>query len=80
MGVVKIAITLDSGMLRQLDSLVARSVFPNRSRALQQAISEKLERMGRNRLAAECAKLDPAHEHALAEKGMGENLKSWPAY
>ncbi len=80
MSTVKIAITLDSGTLHQLDGLVARSVFPNRSRALQQAISEKLERMGRNRLAAECAKLDPAHESALADEGLGEDLKSWPAY
>lgn len=80
MSAIKIAITLESGTLRQLDSLVARSVFPNRSRALQQAISEKLERMGRRRLAAECAKLDPVEERALAGEGWGKDLKSLLAY
>ncbi len=66
----KIAVTLDEGTLRKLDRLVRRGVFSSRSRAIQAALEEKLERMGRNRLARECAKLDPSFEKALAEEGM----------
>ena len=80
MSSVKVAITLDSETLRHVDSLVMKSVFPNRSRAIQLAVAEKLARMGRTRLAEECAKLDPKFEQAMADEGLGEDLKSWPAY
>jgi hypothetical protein len=36
--------------------------------------------MNRQRLARECALLDPAFEQALAEEGMGEELSQWPEY
>ena len=80
MSSVKVAITLDSETLRHVDSLVMKSIFPNRSRAIQLAVAEKLARMGRTRLAEECAKLDPKFEQAMADEGLGEDLKSWPAY
>lgn len=80
MGSVKVAITLDRDTLVRVDRLVERSVFPNRSRAIQAAVSEKLARMERGRLAEECAKLDPAFEKALAEEGIGKDLESWPEY
>jgi hypothetical protein len=41
---------------------------------------EKLERLEHRRLAAECAKLDPVSEQALAEEGLGGDLAAWPAY
>ncbi|MBW6493736.1 MAG: ribbon-helix-helix domain-containing protein [Burkholderiaceae bacterium] len=72
MSSVKIAITLDQETLIRVDSLVAKSLFPNRSRAIQAAVSEKLARMERGRLASECAKLDPAFEKTLAEEGLNE--------
>lgn len=76
----KVAISLERSTLRRLDELVRRAVFPNRSRAIQSAIEEKLERLERTRLARECAKLDPAYEKALAEEGMSEDLAEWPEY
>ncbi len=74
---VKVAITLEQETLRQVDSLVARRVFPNRSRAIQMALREKIERLEGGRLAAECAKLDPAFEQSLAEEGLGADAASW---
>jgi Arc/MetJ-type ribon-helix-helix transcriptional regulator len=76
----KIAITLDEKTLEQIDGLVARHVFPNRSQAIQDALAEKLDRITRRRLAAECSKLDPEHEKALAEEGMNAELGGWPEY
>lgn len=76
----KVAISLERSTLRRLDELVRRAVFPNRSRAIQSAIEEKLERLERTRLARECAKLDRAYEKALAEEGMSEDLAEWPEY
>lgn len=80
MSSVKVAITLDRETLSRVDSLVSRSVFPNRSRAIQAAVAEKLARMERSRLASECAKLDPKFEKALAEEGLGQELEAWPEY
>jgi len=80
MATAKIAITLDEETLDRLDHLVKNRAFPNRSRAIQAAVREKLERMERGRLARECAKLDPAQERALAEEGLGEELSAWPEY
>jgi len=76
----KVAISLDETMLARLDRLVRERVFPNRSRAIQEAVSEKLQRLERNRLARECAKLDPGFEKALAEEGLSRELTEWPEY
>ena len=80
MSSVKVAITIDRETLSRVDGLVSRSVFPNRSRAIQAAVTEKLARMEHNRLASECAKLDPQFEKALAEEGLGQELEAWPEY
>jgi metal-responsive CopG/Arc/MetJ family transcriptional regulator len=80
MSRAKIAITLEEETLKKVDRLIGLHVFPNRSRAIQQAVEEKLERLEKNRLATECAKLDPAFERKLAEEGLSEDLAAWPEY
>ena len=59
MNKVKIAITLDYQILQRLDSLIKNRTFPNRSRAIQEAVEEKIERIEHTRLARECAKCQP---------------------
>ena len=80
MATTKVAITLDSELLRQLDRMVAERVFPNRSRAVQDAIRDKLERIARTRLARECAKLDKRFERELADENLAKDAKEWPEY
>ena len=80
MAKAKLAVTLDEKTLAEVDSLVRRQLFPNRSRIIEMAVQEKLARLGKNRLAAECALLDPDFEKAMAEEGMGEELSEWPEY
>ena len=80
MGQSKIAITLESSLLAEVDALVKDHIFPNRSRAIQEAVKEKLNRLNGNLLAQECAKLDPEYERALAEEGLSEDLSEWPEY
>lgn len=76
----KVAITLDEDLVDELDGLVATRRFNNRSQAIEEALSEKLERLARTRLARECAKLDPAEEKALAEEGLAASRETWPEY
>lgn len=80
MTTTKIAISLDRDLLAELDRLVAQHVFPNRSRAIQAAVEDKLTGLRRTRLARECAKLDAQEERWFAEEGMGTELTAWPEY
>ena len=80
MTVTKIAITLDESLLHKLDRLVRGKVFANRSKAIQQAVEEKMQRYDRSRLAKECAKLNPKKEQDLAEEGMSLEVEQWPHY
>ena len=80
MAKAKLAITLDENTLSEVDNLVRRRLYPNRSRIIEQAVQEKLLRLGKNRLATQCILLDPTFEKAMAEEGMGEEIDQWPAY
>jgi len=80
MSTTKVAISLDEEVLERLDELVEERVFPNRSRAIQQAVQEKLARLERGRLARECAKLEPDFEIAMTEEGLSAESGDWPEY
>ena len=80
MAASKIAITIDDKLLKQLDLMVKSRLFPNRSKAIQEAVADKLKRLERNRLAEECAKLDPEYEQNMAEEGFSMEIDEWPAY
>jgi metal-responsive CopG/Arc/MetJ family transcriptional regulator len=76
----KLAVTLDSSLVGELDHLVAERRFPNRSQAIEAAVAEKIERIAKTRLARECAKLTPKEERALAEEGLAGSRDTWPEY
>jgi len=80
MGSSKVAITLDSEILEDVDELVKQRIYPSRSRAIQEAVREQLNRLNRAQLARECEKLDPGREQSLAEEGLVEDLSDWPEY
>ena len=80
MPAAKIAISLERSLVDQLDRLVRTGVFPSRSRAIQDAVQERLRRISRDRLARECAKLNPIAEAHLAEEGMALEPERWPEY
>ena len=80
MASAKIAVTIDQELVRRLDRLVQERRFANRSRAVQEALRDKLDRLDRSRLARECAKLDRRVEEQLAEEGLAEDFTQWPEY
>jgi len=79
MSSAKIAISLDPQALKQMDQLVEGGLFPSRSKLIQDAVSEKLQRLRRVRLAQECAKLQPAVEKTAAEEFF-QGEAEWPEY
>ena len=80
MGSAKVAITIDDDTLQRLDRLVKEHVFPNRSKAIQEAVQDKIKRLEKSRLARECSKLDPLYEQSLADEGISEDVNEWPEY
>jgi metal-responsive CopG/Arc/MetJ family transcriptional regulator len=80
MATTKIAISIDKQLVRKLDRMVRNRVFPNRSKAIQEAVEEKIIRIDKSRLARECAKLDPTFEKKLADEGISQDLEKWPEY
>jgi metal-responsive CopG/Arc/MetJ family transcriptional regulator len=80
MATTKVAVTIDSELLAQVDRLVVQQVFPNRSKAIQSALEDKVARLQRTRLARELANLDQAAEQAMAEEDLAQELGEWPEY
>jgi Arc/MetJ-type ribon-helix-helix transcriptional regulator len=80
MATAKIAITIEKDILIRLDLLVKSQFFPNRSKAIQEAIKEKLNKLEHNRLEIECLKLNPDFEQALADEGLFSEIEEWPEY
>ena len=80
MSKTKLAITLDEDYIAEIDHLIKKHKFMNRSQAIQEAVKEKLQKMKKSRLAEECMKLDSSFEKAMAEEGISEDLSEWPEY
>jgi Arc/MetJ-type ribon-helix-helix transcriptional regulator len=80
MPAAKVAITIEEQLLKRIDRLVAQRKFPNRSRAIQEAVRDKLDRLDRGRLARECAKLNPAAERKIADEGLARDFAEWPEF
>ena len=76
----KVALTLDAKLVQRVDELVSSQSFKNRSQAVEAALLEKLQRLGRTRLAEECAKLDRTEEQRLADEGLAATGETWPEY
>lgn len=79
MATMKVAVTLENGSLHEVDRLVREGQFPNRSRAVQAAVTEMIARRKRSRLAEELAKLDSRKERALAEETLSGEA-AWPGF
>jgi len=80
MNVAKVTVSIESNLLKKIDRLVKAKVFPNRSKAIQDAVIEKIERIDHNRLLRECAKLDAEDEQSMADEGLALEIAEWQPY
>lgn len=51
MAKAKVAVTIDSRILEELDALIVADRFPNRSQAIEAALADKLSRLKHTRSA-----------------------------
>jgi len=77
---LKVAVTVDAGLLEQVDALVAERRFANRSQAFETAVAGAVAKLLRTRLARECAKVNRREEQALAEEDLQLAADTWPEY
>ena len=80
MSKTKIAITLDEDFITEIDKLIRKHKFMNRSQAIQEEVKDKLQKLKKSRLAEECSKLNSSFEKAMAEEGISEDLSEWSEY
>ncbi len=80
MGKSTITITMDDALLKTVDRLVEKSVYPDRSLAIQQAVREKFRRADKDLLERELAKIDPEYEQRMADEFLPRDLSEWPEY
>jgi Arc/MetJ-type ribon-helix-helix transcriptional regulator len=74
----KVAVTIEAGLLEEVNRWVAAGEFPNCSSAVQAGVLKlREERVKHLMLLRELAKLDPVEERALAEE-CSEGETSWP--
>lgn len=84
MAKAKITVTVDEGMLVELDQLVQQEAFESRSAAMEAAVSALLTAQAEaqyNRALAALTPEDVAEMQALAEEGMADfaaGLKEYP--
>ena len=76
----KVAVTIEKDLIIKLDRLVSEGKYPSRSSAVEDAVTERMIKIEKTRLAEEAAKLDPAYEQALADEGLLGDLSEWPEY
>ena len=69
----RITITLDEGLLKRLDHLVQAVPYSSRSRAIQEAVEDKLRKTNKDDFERELVKLDPQFEQEMADEGYGLN-------
>lgn len=79
MSTTKVAMTLETTTLKEVDRLVREGHFPSRSRATQTALVEMMARRKHRRLIEELAKLNPKEERELAEEFFAGEAP-WPEY
>ncbi|MBI2938811.1 MAG: ribbon-helix-helix protein, CopG family [Chloroflexi bacterium] len=80
MPTLKVAVSIDAELLREVDRWVSAGEFPNRSQAVRAALARlREERARRHSLLSELARLEPAEERALAEEWL-QGEASWPEY
>ena len=79
MSTVKVAISIDENCLQEVDQLVRNHVYPNRSKAIQDAVADKLARLKKTRLLRESRKLDPNEERDAAEDWLSGE-EQWPGF
>ena len=76
--VQKIAVTLEKETVAEVDRWIREGKYPNRSSALQSAVTLLAEREKRRRLTRELGKMDRREEQRMAEEGVGAS--TWPPY
>lgn len=70
---VKVAVSLDAGLVKQLDQRVKRGDFASRSAAIEAALRSNAKARKDAAYEALVALLDPVEEQALAEEFFGSD-------
>lgn len=75
MASAKVAVTIETKLLQEVDRWVASGEYANRSRAVQEGLrSLREKRSRRRRLLRELARIDPREERGLADEVLRDEI------
>lgn len=80
---VRLTVTVDEGLLGEIDALVQRETFESRSAAMEKALSQLLDAQADARYEAALDAVTPeqwAEMRELAEQGMADYAKQLEEY
>jgi len=80
MASAKIAITLEQECLKEIDLWVSEGRYPNRSRAIQEVLKEKIARWRKRRLISVLSQVVPEEERKSSEEGFETVNEVWDEY
>lgn len=80
MPAAKIAITIEETDLRVVDRWVSEGKYPSRSRAIQEALKDKIKNPRRKRLLEALSKLNVKEERAMSEEARFAVHETWDEY
>jgi len=76
----KIAITLERECLKEIDLWISEGRYPNRSRAIQEILKEKIMRWRKKRLISALSYAEPDGERKISEEGFEAVNEVWDEY
>lgn len=80
MSRAKVAVTIEAGLLQEVDRWVHAGDFPSRSRALEAGLERlRADRAHHDSILTELAKLDPTEERLMAEEWLAEEVEWRPS-
>ena len=80
MASLRITFTIDDRLVKKIDRLVEKNVYPSRGKMIQEAVAEMIVKLDTCRLARECANVDPQYERAIAEECVRIVNEIWVEY
>ncbi len=76
----KIAVTIDAEILKELDLMVKEKDIASRSKAIEEAVAQRIECWRKRRLFEELRKLESEAEMKESESGFEAVNEAWQKY
>jgi len=68
MSTIRVTVTIDQFLINQVDKMVEKNLFKNRSAAIQTAVEDEIQKVKEKSFELACSMLDKNEEQELADE------------